>query len=113
VNDDREYLRYILDCIEWIERFLAAGGREDFLDSRLIRDAVLRNLHTLTEASLRLSDPLKNAHPEIEWKPIARFRNMVVHNLFGLDLEIVWAVVEHRLPVLKGQIARILHELSR
>lgn len=62
------------------------GGREAFLQSRLIQDAVLRNLQTLAESTQRLSDEFKRAHPDIDWRAIAGFPNVLVHDYLGVDV---------------------------
>jgi uncharacterized protein with HEPN domain len=71
---------------------------------------VLRNLQTLSEATQRLSDALKAAHPAVEWDRIAAFRNVLVHNYLGIDLETVWRVVEEEIPALKAQVRTMIEE---
>jgi uncharacterized protein with HEPN domain len=108
---EKLYLVYILECLDRIKEFTEAG-RDAFMSSRLIQDAVLRNLHTLTESTLRLSDGLRNAYPDVAWKEIARFRNVVVHDYLGVNLEKVWKIVESDLPVLERQVRTILNDLG-
>ena len=103
---DRVYLLHIKEAIRKIERFTAAG-RAEFFSSELVQDAVLRNLHTLSESTQRLSQELRDLHPEIDWRGISRFRNVVVHDYLGLDLEEVWSIVEKDLPKLRLQIQRL------
>lgn len=86
MKDDIVYLRHIEDCIRRIEED-TAGGRDGFLTSHTLQDAVIRNLQTLAESTQRLSDNLKDAHPEIEWYRIAAFRNVLVHDYLGVDIE--------------------------
>jgi uncharacterized protein with HEPN domain len=82
------------------------------LSSHLIQDAVLRNLHTLTESTMRLSDGLRNSYLDVAWKEIAKFRNVVVHDYLGVNLEKVWKIVENDLPVLERQARSILENLG-
>jgi uncharacterized protein with HEPN domain len=84
VRDDRLYLVHIRECIERIERY-TAPGQAAFLADTMIQDAVLRNLHTLSESTQRLSDELKAGHTGVDWRSIAAFRNVVVHNYLGID----------------------------
>ena len=107
MRDDRLYLIHISECIERIERYTAAG-RGAFLSDTMIQDAVLRNLHTLSESTQRLSGALKDQYPEVDWTSIAAFRNVVVHDYFGIDLPRVWDIVEHDLPNLKRTISEML-----
>ena len=79
MKDDKLYLIHIGECIQRIETYVA-GGRESFATSTLIQDAVLRNLQTLAESTQRLSNALKAAHPEVNWRDISGFRNVLVHD---------------------------------
>ena len=107
MRDDRLYLIHITECIERIERY-TAPGRDAFLSDTLIQDAVLRNLHTLSESTQRLSNTMKDQHPEVDWTSIAAFRNVVVHDYLGIDLPRVWDIVERDLPNLKRAISTML-----
>ncbi len=109
MKDDRLYLIHITECIERIERYTAAG-RTAFLADTMIQDAVLRNLHTLSESTQHLSDVLKARHPAIDWPTIAAFRNVVVHDYLGVDLAQIWDIVAHDLPDLKHVVATMLKE---
>lgn len=110
MKDDRVYLHHILECIARIEGN-TAGGKGEFEASHTPQDAVLRNLQTLAESTQRLSDSLKASRPEIEWRRIAAFRNILVHNYLGIDLGTVWTIVEHDLPGLKSAISDLLETL--
>ena len=107
MKDDRLYLLHIGEAIGRIEEYVH-GGREAFLASTLVQDAVLRNLQTLTESSQRLSDELKAQHPEVDWRGMAGLRNVLVHDYLGVDIERVWQVIERDIPELKKQIAALL-----
>lgn len=100
MKDDRLYLIHISECIARIEEYMS-GGRESFMASTLVQDAILRNLQTLAESAQRLSDPLQVKHPEVDWRGITGFRNVLVHDYLGVDLDYVWQIVEHELPGLK------------
>ena len=80
--------------------------------STLIQDAVLRNLQVMVESTQRLSDALKSAHPEIDWRQIAGFRNIVVHSYLNVEPDRVWLVVEQDLPPLQRSVAEMLKELE-
>lgn len=84
------------------------GGKTAFLGSQLHQDAVLRNLHTMTETTQRLSDDLKSAHQEVDWAKLAAFRNVLVHDYLGIDLELVWTVVTRDVPEFKAKVTGIL-----
>jgi len=107
VRDDRVYLAHILECIDRIERGVSAGESE-FLRSDLLQDAVVRNPQVLSESTQRLSEELKSRHTAVEWRKIADFRNRLVHDYLGVDLEIVWQAIEKDLPELKRAIVEML-----
>lgn len=71
-------------------------------------DAVLRNLQTLAESTQRLSEARKAAHPQIEWRAIAAFRNILAHDYLGINLEWVWETIVQDLPLLEQHITAML-----
>jgi uncharacterized protein with HEPN domain len=107
MRDDRERLLDIQEAIERIEKY-AARGRETFERDELIQTWVLHNLQILGEAARAISAAFKQQHPEVSWHQIAGMRNILVHDYFGIDVSIVWAVVERELPVLKQQLLAML-----
>lgn len=109
MKDDKLYLLHIKEAIGWIEEFTNAGETE-FFEDRKTQDAVLRNLHTLSESTQKLSDVLKEKYPEVDWRTIAAFRNVVVHDYLGVDLDRIWDIVKDDLPNLKKRINIILDE---
>jgi uncharacterized protein with HEPN domain len=109
MKDDAVYLRHIRECIRRIEEDVA-GGRDQFIASHTIQDAVLRNLQTMAEATQRLSDAAKARHPEVEWRTIGAFRNILVHNYLGVDLEQLWAITQRDIPALKRAIVLMLEQ---
>jgi uncharacterized protein with HEPN domain len=107
LKDDTFYLRYISECIWRVEED-TAGGLEAFRLSRTAQDAVVRNLQVLAESTQRLSDGLKSRWPQVEWARIAAFRNVLVHDYLGLDMERIWLVTQRDVPALKKSVALIL-----
>ena len=73
---------------------------------------LFRNLQTLAESTQRLSDTTKQKKTEVDWRAIAGFRNVVVHDYLGVDLEQIWHIVEHDLPKLRAHIETVLMELG-
>ena len=106
MKDDAVYLQHILECIARIEEYTKAG-RTEFMASTLIQDGVIRNLQTLGQSVLKLSEPLKAAHPEVDWKSIMGLRNVLVHDYLGVSMTRIWDIVERDLPDLKGKIIAI------
>ena len=95
------------ECMERICEY-TSNDRTRFETSRLIQDAVIRNLQTLAESSQRLSDSIKTTEPQVPWRELAGFRNVIVHGYLGLDLAAIWLVVEQDLPPLGVALDRML-----
>ncbi len=111
MKEDRVYIEYILQCIELIKAY-CEGGKEEFLNNQMVQDAILRRLQTLAESTQRLSDHLKQKNPDIDWRSISGFRNILVHDyLGGIDLDIAWEVVNNYLSDLQEKLAKILSEI--
>ena len=100
---------HILECIGWIERF-TAEGREAFLQDRKTQSAVLRELQTLAESTERLSEEFKSRHPQIPWRNIAGFRNILVHDYLGIKLDRVWEVVKRDLSLLRAALVAAIED---
>lgn len=107
MKDNAVYLRHILECIRRIEED-TADGKERFLASHTLQDAVIRNLQTMVESTQRLSDDAKNQYPEIDWYRIAAFRNVLVHDYLGVDIEKIWEITQRDVPQLKSVVLRML-----
>ena len=71
----------------------------------------MRNLQTLTESTQRLSAELKSKYPQVDWRRVAAFRNVVVHDYLGIDLEKIWEIVQRDVPLLKSIVSSMLHDL--
>ncbi len=112
MKDDKLYLIHIIECIEKIETY-TQYGRDAFLSDTKTQDAVVRNLQILAESTQRISEPLKARRLEVDWRAIAAFRNVVVHDYLGIDRKQIWQIIEHDIPDLKRKIKAILQELER
>ena len=108
MKDDRLYLIHISECIERIESYAEAIDKQEFMNSTLLQDAIVRNLQTLSESTQRLSDQIKETESEIDWFKIAGFRNVLVHDYLGLDIERVWNILKKDMPILKKAIQKML-----
>ncbi|MBI5713595.1 MAG: DUF86 domain-containing protein [Chloroflexi bacterium] len=110
MKDDKLYIIHIKECIERVENYVGDGGKGAFMASGLIQDAVIRNLQTMAESTQRISENTKMAHPEIDWFKISGFRNVLVHDYLGVDMEMVWNIIENDLPKLKQSVEKMLEE---
>lgn len=106
-KDDRVYLQHVVEAIGRIQDYLTEVSKEQFLQTSLLQDAVIRRLEIIGEASRNLSEEFRNRYPQVPWAHIVGLRNRIVHEYFGVDLEIVWEIVQYDLPLLKEQIENI------
>ena len=107
---DNAYLQHILDAISNIEKFIEGITKEEFTRNLEKQYAVLRGLEIIGEAAKNLSRELKRKYPHIPWKEIAGMRDKLIHQYFGVNLDLVWETVKTKLPELKNQISIILKE---
>lgn len=107
MKDDRVYLAHVRDAIERILAYTGAG-RTAFLADGKTQDAVVRNIEVIGEATKNLSPEIRDANPDIPWKRIAGMRDRVIHAYFGVDLDLVWEVVEDHLPALLARVVQLL-----
>ncbi|CAN5906556.1 MAG: DUF86 domain-containing protein [Gemmatimonadetes bacterium] len=107
MKDDSLYLADMLQRARRIEAF-TRGGRDEFFASELIQDAVIRNFEVIGEAAARVSHELRYQYPDVAWRKVIGFRNVLIHGYTRLSLEEVWEVVETALPHLKTQLESIL-----
>ena len=110
-ESDRVLLAHMRDCLGRILEYTNAE-RARFDASRLVQDAVIRNLQTLAESSQRLSSEIKGSEPQIPWRELGGFRNVIVHGYLGVDLGAVWLVVEQDLPALSEAVNRMATRLG-
>lgn len=109
-KSDRFFLSHIRDALKNIHEYIQEG-KEAFFSDRKTQDAVIRNLEIIGEATKKLSDPTRQLDPQVPWKQISGMRDKMAHDYFGIDLGLVWDVVEKELPSLTQRIDRLLRKL--
>jgi uncharacterized protein with HEPN domain len=102
------YLTDIVEAADAIGRFIEGVCRKDFVTSELRRSAVLQKLIVIGEAAAHLSPGFRERHPDIEWSDIVGFRNIAVHEYFGVSWPIVWVTATQDVPRLRERVATIL-----
>jgi uncharacterized protein with HEPN domain len=108
---DKIRLQHISDAIAEIKNYVKGVSFDEFLANSMMKNACIRQLEIIGEASSRISDELKNEHKEVAWRPIIGLRNLLIHEYFGVDENVVWDVVENNLPELETQVLAIIAEL--
>lgn len=107
-----EVLQDILESIADIELFTAGVDFEAFQQNREKVLAVVKSIEILGEAVKQIPDDIRNRYPQIPWKAIAGMRDVLVHEYWGIDLNVVWATVQEGISPLKITILEIQAELK-
>lgn len=103
------YLKDISESIERIIDYTKGIDYEEFVESTMIFDAVVRNFEIIGEAARNIPDGIKSNFPGIPWTDMIGMRNILIHSYFGVDYSIVWNTIE-LLPNLQIDIARVLQQ---
>lgn len=107
----RDYLNDILEMVENICNFTRNMSYEDLERDKKTLYAVIRCLEVLGEAVKKIPKCIKEEYPEIPWQEIAGIRDKLIHEYFGVDIEIVWDTIDEDLSPLKVTITKIINDL--
>ena len=111
MKDERLYLSNIQECIERIEEYTQAG-KEEFMRTKMIQDAVIRNFEIIGEATKGLSPNLRSKYSDVPWQQMAGLRDVLIHDYLKVNLNLVWQIIEQNLADLKSQVTAILRNLN-
>jgi len=109
-RNDTVYLSHIWDAITQIEIYTAGLSYDQFSQTRLVQDGVIRQLEIIGEASRNLSDDFRDQHSELPWLQIIGLRNRLIHAYFEINLGIVWDIVQNDLPPVKQKVTAWLRK---
>ena len=112
-KDYSDYLQDIFDSINDTDEFVKGMTYEDFLKDRKSINAVIRSIEVVGEASKNIPQSMREKYPDVPWKKMTGMRDRLIHEYFGVDLEIVWQVIKKDLPSVKPLIMRIIDELEK
>jgi len=103
-RDYKVYLEDVLEAIRKIREFTAGLTLDTFSQDAKTLDAVVRNLEIIGEAVKHLPDNVRARYPGLDWKKIAGLRDILIHEYFGVNVEVIWDVVQHKLPDLEKAV---------
>ena len=109
----RNYLLYLEDILTASGKILAYVGDTayaDLMKDEMRLDAIIRNFEIIGEAAGRVPEDIKEKYSSIEWRKIADFRNVLAHEYFGIDFEIMWNIIKDKLPALHSGMKAILEK---
>jgi len=106
-RSDRLLAEDILESIAKIKRYTKGMDRVAFENDEMRVDAVVRNFEIIGEAANRISKEVQENNPKVEWRRIIGLRNRIVHEYFGIDIGILWAIIQNNLDHLEDQLANI------
>lgn len=107
-KDPKIFLTHIIESIKEIEKNTDNLSEDKFLSSTIIQDAVVRRLEIIGEATKNIPESFRDKHHDIPWKKLAGMRDVLIHEYFGVDLILVWKIINKDIPKLKKQIAELL-----
>ncbi|MBI5619753.1 DUF86 domain-containing protein [Candidatus Gottesmanbacteria bacterium] len=107
------YLAHIRDAIHQVELYARDHTYEQFLQTPWDQAAVVRHLEIVGEAASQITADFKSAHPDIPWRRISDFRNVLVHEYFAVDPLLIWEILQKDIPALKIEIEKFLEETGQ
>ena len=111
-RDLRLYLTDILIAGEKVLRYTEGMNFENFVADDRTFDAVIRNLQIIGEAVKNIPDDVRELNPEMEWRKIAGLRDILAHAYFQIEDEIIWDIVQNKIPALLGVVSQLLEGMS-
>jgi len=112
-KDPKIFIEHILESIARIEEYTKGITKDEFLSSSKIQDAVIRRIEVIGEAVKNIPDEMKQKYPYMPWRKMTGMRDILIHEYFGVDLELTWRVVKEDITDLKKRMLRVKEDLER
>lgn len=103
-------LGHIVESIEEIEKYKSHVTKETFVKMTMVQDAIIRRIEIIGEAVKKLPADFKKKYPSIQWAEIAGMRDVLIHDYFGVNMNVVWKTIQKDIPKLKLQIQDLIEE---
>jgi uncharacterized protein with HEPN domain len=107
-RDYKVFLEDILEAIQKVRDYTDGLSLKAFTADAKTFDAVIRNLEIIGEAVKQIPEDIRSLRPEVEWKRVGRLRDILIHQYFGVDAQIVWDIVQNKLTPLEQAIRALL-----
>ena len=114
MNKDRDFVIYLQDMLESTVKgisFIENMSYQDFSSDEKTQYAIIRAIEVIGEASTKIPKEIKSKFSQIPWREVSRMHNKLIHDYFGVNLEVVWKTGQEDLPTLKLQLEQILSAL--
>ncbi len=111
-RDVRLFLLDMLESIAKIERYIDSLDKAAFVANDMALDAVTRNLEIIGEAARQIPETLRERYPLVPWRRVVGLRNVVIHQYFAVDPDIIWTIATQQLPELKTLLQTMLRDLE-
>ena len=108
---DNIWIKHVEEAIEIINSHIGDVTIEQFKNSVKDQDAVIRRIEIIGEAVSNISDKFQEAHSQVNWADIVGMRNILAHEYFGIDLDIVWSTIKNDIPRLKEALSNLKNEI--
>lgn len=108
---ERNFIMYLEDMLQSMERigeYIGDLDLQKFKRNHLVIDAVVRNFEIIGEASKNIPKDVREKYPEIPWRQMYGLRNLIAHEYFGVDYEMIWEIAKKNIPVNLRDLSKIV-----
>ena len=112
-RDYGDFVQDILDSINDVENFIDGMEFEDFINDKKTIYSVVRAIEIIGEAAKNVPEQIRTKYPDVPWKQMAGMRDKLIHEYFGVDLEIIWETAKDDVPRLKTAISKVFEDMGQ
>jgi len=112
-RDYGDFVQDILDSINDVENFIDGMEFEDFIKDKKTIYSVVRAIEIIGEAAKNVPEQIRTKYPDVPWKQMAGMRDKLIHEYFGVDLEIIWETAKDDVPRLKTAVSKVFEDMGQ